>query len=1315
MNSLRVLFLIAGCLLLPTAHATVQCVNTSTAIVNAFAQANLAPGGTVQEIRVRVGTYTFANSLSFGSSGPDDKTFELTGGWNSDCSARTINPANTIFNGSGQGGTQFAFSGNQRNFRIEGIRFQNFGSFFLFENICPFGQSCPDTDSVKVRYNHFRLGTEVLIVANDAQTYLVANNLFEGIQGPPAGSNSEATIELGYANQDSLPQVVFNTFSLQCAANKPALMLQSERDNSLFSHNILQSTGCNESLRISSAGNGKAWRLKNNLYPAVNTGLPPAGGSSGNLVGINPQFVSSSDFHLRETAPVSPAINAGQTSVQASQDLLSVPAQDLDGPAGGRLVGSKYDMGAYESAVNDASIIVVTNNNDSGSGSLREAITSANAVPGLQKIHFNIPGGCTTPDIISLQSLLPDITDSLEIDGYSEPDASPNTLSVGSDAVICIVLFGLNASLTHALQVPDSASAGTSLTVKGIGFSSFESAVAIRLRGGSNHRIQGNAIGGVGPGGLGNLFSNAIGIQVRGNAQNALIGGPEPEDRNSIGEATTSAISLLDASSGGHTIQNNYIGLSASGLAASPIGNGSTGNGIFASNSPGIRILDNVIAAVPDGGAISISGSTATGYEIARNRIGTSASGIPAAAFRNGTGILITNGSGGHQIGGVLNQSVSNTITNSDGPGVHLTSSAGTGNSIRPNRIFANGISGTGLGIDLGDLGPLSNDPGDGDGGPNNGQNKPVLSDSQLNPDGTRQVTGLLNSQNGSFIIDIYRSPDCPASGGDLLNLVATEFVTNVLGSVPFSATIPGGSPGLLTAVATRISTGDTSEVSDCLLERHETVTTITSDTPDPSQNGQTITVNVQVTSPTGGTPTGTVAISGPAGTSCNAVLGVNGSGNCQLPSNSIGSFSLNADYPGNFVFLPSNATELHAYTAANSVTTILSDSPDPSHVGEPYTVTVQVRRQHDNAILVGGTVSISDGTGQTCQTAPLVNSMASCELTSVTVGSKTLTATYAGTLTNLSSSGTATHTVLAAATTTTITSDTPDPSLVNQPYTVAVTVSSNPGAGTPTGSVSVSDGSGAGCNIILSNGAGSCPLSSTSAGLKTLTASYTSQGQAFAASSDAEAHTVNPAQPAATTTLITGQAPNPSVVGQPYTVSVTVSSAGGTPSGTVTVNNGAGVGTSSCEITLAGGSGGCQIASLHAGNQLLTVCMQTNSSFAGSCDSAFHTTSKADTELNFGAITPSTPTVGTPTTVNVTVSVQAPGSGTPTGTVQISASPTESCTITLPASSCALSFTSAGVRTLTASYSGSADFNAASRPFTLTVSADALFANGFE
>jgi hypothetical protein len=82
----------------------------------------------------------------------------------------------------------------------------------------------------------------------------------------------------------------------------------------------------------------------------------------------------------------------------------------------------------------------VTNTNDSGAGSLRQAILDANASPGYDTIGFSIPGsGVHT---IGLLSVLPTITDPVTIDGYTQPAAQANTLAQGSNANLLIELNG---------------------------------------------------------------------------------------------------------------------------------------------------------------------------------------------------------------------------------------------------------------------------------------------------------------------------------------------------------------------------------------------------------------------------------------------------------------------------------------------------------------------------------------------------------------------------------------------------------------------------------------------------------------------------------------------------------------------------------------------------------------------------------------------------------------------------------------------------------------------------------------------------------
>src|SRR5262249_54086375 len=74
----------------------------------------------------------------------------------------------------------------------------------------------------------------------------------------------------------------------------------------------------------------------------------------------------------------------------------------------------------------------VTTDADDGPGSLREALTLANNNPGLDMINFAISG--SGPFTIQLLSPLPDITDPVVIEGYTQPGATTNSLATGDNA-----------------------------------------------------------------------------------------------------------------------------------------------------------------------------------------------------------------------------------------------------------------------------------------------------------------------------------------------------------------------------------------------------------------------------------------------------------------------------------------------------------------------------------------------------------------------------------------------------------------------------------------------------------------------------------------------------------------------------------------------------------------------------------------------------------------------------------------------------------------------------------------------------------------
>src|SRR5205823_1941301 len=112
-----------------------------------------------------------------------------------------------------------------------------------------------------------------------------------------------------------------------------------------------------------------------------------------------------------------------------------------------------------------------------------------------------------------------------------------------------------------------------------------------------------------------------------------------------------------------------------------------------------------------------------------------------------------------------------------------------------------------------------------------------------------------------------------------------------------------------------------------------------------------------------------------------------------------------------------------------------------------------------------------------------------------------------------------------AASTTTTITAHTPDPSTVGQAISVNFSVTSN--AGTPTGNVTVTDGTDSCVGTVA---AGTCDLTLSTAGARTLTATYAGDANFAVSTSAGVGHTVNQA---ATTTTLTSVTPEPSTVGQ--------------------------------------------------------------------------------------------------------------------------------------------------------------------------------------
>jgi len=386
------------------------------------------------------------------------------------------------------------------------------------------------------------------------------------------------------------------------------------------------------------------------------------------------------------------------------------------------------------------------------------------------------------------------------------------------------------------------------------------------------------------------------------------------------------------------------------------------------------------------------------------------------------------------------------------------------------------------------------------------------------------------------------------------------------------------------------------------------TTTTLTSShsPANTSVVGETVTFTATVSKTLSGDPVTVGDVTFYDGLKALDTVTLNGAGQATYSTSSLsaGLHVMKAVYNGTPNFNSSTSSRLyHTVTAAGSTTTLISSS-NPSVYGQNVTFQATVAGAGGTPT---GQVTFKDGAA-TLGTGTLVAGVATFSTSTLAVGTHPITAVYGGDATFTgSTSNQVDQVVNKANTTTTITSDTPDPSVVGQPVPVNFTVTGS----TPTGNVTVSDGT---ASCVGTVAAGTCTLTPTSAGAKTLTATYAGDGN-FNGSSDTEGHQVNKAD---TTTTVTSF-PNPSLPGQNVTITANVTAnapGAGTPTGSVTFKDGT---TPICSgVSLSGGSASCTTSSLTTvGPHTLNVDYSGDSNFNLSTGSTAHTVSTAPTDLS--------------------------------------------------------------------------------------------------
>jgi len=386
-----------------------------------------------------------------------------------------------------------------------------------------------------------------------------------------------------------------------------------------------------------------------------------------------------------------------------------------------------------------AATFTVTNTADTGVGSFRQAIEDANSNLGPDEVQFAIQG--VGSHVIMTTSPLPEISDPVLIDGYSQAGATKNSLADGFDADLMIIL---QSTLTIA-------SGGSGSTVRGLNIQA-DTGNAIALVASQDNKIEGNLLAG-----------SVNGVSSEASSSN-VVGGPTVAERNHINSNQT-GIFFFGVSTQ-NTVQGNLIESNSEA-------------GVDIECSKENRVMNNEITR-NGGPGVAIRNPGAVDNQIADNYIGTKIFGEIQPNLGDGV-VVFVRVEAGTALG--INRIVGNTIAYNGGNGVHVAAQDSDIDTIftKPVEFLQNSIfDNEKLGIDLGGyctalgncfettrptVGVTSNDQNDSDFGPNNLQNFPELA-SATNTLQRTTVTGALRSTpSAPFEIELFVSTECDSTG----------------------------------------------------------------------------------------------------------------------------------------------------------------------------------------------------------------------------------------------------------------------------------------------------------------------------------------------------------------------------------------------------------------------------------------------------------------------------------------------------------------------------------------------------------------------
>ena len=325
-----------------------------------------------------------------------------------------------------------------------------------------------------------------------------------------------------------------------------------------------------------------------------------------------------------------------------------------------------------------------------------------------------------------------------------------------------------------------------------------------------------------------------------------------------------------------------------------------------------------------------------------------------------------------------------------------------------------------------------------------------------------------------------------------------------------------------------------------------------------------------------------------------------------------LGANSVTATYSGDVNYGGSSATvtvQVNPGAGKTATSVALVASPPTSQLGDQvwFTATVTPNQWTSGPPTGTVTVTLTDahGNASTLFSGALPPAgWVDFSTNSLPLGANSITASYSGDAHYSSSSGTATEQVNPASgkiNTSVALVAAPTTTMFGQPVWLTATVTPNQYTyGSPTGTMTFTSG-----NITISGNLTGGPsddwvtvsTSALPAGSNTITATYSGDSH-YNSSSATVTEIVNPLDIGTTIALVTG--PNPSILGDPVTITATVTPSVwgfGTPAGTVTVTSGS--------VTLSGTLNAGWVtfltSALPQGNNTITATYSGNSTFKGS------------------------------------------------------------------------------------------------------------------